>query len=636
MAGWSRQKRQKFEAAFYDFLNHYYINSRDGGQVCLGANLYDGQIWFITTVFDGLEAGIHKFFVLKSRQLGITTICRALSVFYIGLHRGLGGALVFDTAPNKESARRETETAVVDLDPSLRFPSIKHNNRDSLILANDASIAFMSAGVRKTKSSGTLGRSRGLSMAHLSEICSYDNDEGLEAFENSLSEDHPDRLYIYESTARGFNRWWELWIEAKKDPHCKCLFLGWWSKPSQRIARNDPDFQRYGVPPPTPKELEKIREVRERYGYEIKIEQLAWVRRKMNPAAQQEGDAELEFEGSVTRMQEQPWTEDEAFQQSGAVFFAPKDLRDMTMQHVSNKFETYWYSAGVEFADMKIHSPAPSLRMAELKVWEKPDPEGIYVIAADPAFGENENNDRSAAQVMRAYSDGLDQAAEYASPLINTRQFAWVIASLLGWYGADLSEVYLILELNGPGHAVWNELRSLRQQLQIGYNGKDINEKGLQRVFTNVRNFLYSRNDAVLPGKNNWHMKTTTPLKVMMMERCRDFVSNGMLHIRSLDTVEEMRTITREGDSIKAPGNMKDDKAFSTALSVHCWDQRVRPKLMQLKRTRAADAARKRLLLTDQIYLFNQNNLQHMFETKRRLRMQADRQQARMGWRYSR
>ena len=70
-------------------------------------------------------------------------------------------------------------------------------------------------------------------------MCSWDNDEGLESFKQTLSDANPDRLYIWESTARGFNQWYDMWGEARKDPaHCKCIFLGWWSKDSQRIERD--------------------------------------------------------------------------------------------------------------------------------------------------------------------------------------------------------------------------------------------------------------------------------------------------------------------------------------------------------------------------------------------------------------
>jgi len=167
MAGWTRRKREMMEEGFYLFLSRCYINSRDAGRICLGEELYDGQRRFITAVFDALENDIHKIYVLKSRQLGLSTIARALSMFLIGVHPGLKGAIVFDTDNNKNESRAELETMINDLPKTLKFPPISSNNRTGLTLANDSKVLFMSAGTRKSKTSGTLGRSVGLSLAHL-------------------------------------------------------------------------------------------------------------------------------------------------------------------------------------------------------------------------------------------------------------------------------------------------------------------------------------------------------------------------------------------------------------------------------------------------------------------------------------
>lgn len=966
--GWSREKRVAFEKAFYVFLDNCWINSKDKGFISLGENLFDGQRRFLTDVFDGLEAGIHKFYVLKSRQLGITTIVRALSIFYIGVHKGLKGALVFDTATNREEARAELVTMIKDIPAKLKFPKIKgtgEGNREGVTLINNSKILFKNAGVKKSKSSGTLGRSVGLTVAHLSELCSYDNDEGLESFEQSLSDSHPDRLYIYESTARGFNRWWEMWNEARKDPHCKCIFLGWWSKDSQVIAKDDPDFLRYGETAPSEKELAKIKAVEEQYGVRVTDEQLAWVRRKMDPTAEAQGDADPEYEGSTTRVQEQPWTEQDAFQQTGAVFFAPEKLTDITIKYASPKYQTFMYSPGIEFVDMRVYK-AHNAKSVELKVWDEPDPEGVYVLGIDPAYGENENNCRSAIQVLRCYADGVDQVAEYAWPLITTRQLAWVIASLLAWYGAGRAEARYILELNGPGGAVFNEMRSLKQQIENGYQPREVEERGLKDIFRNVKTYIYSRADSmgvgsnyhfkclsvgeILPTPSGWttmgalkvgdelfdekgqlcrvkkcspvmqkhncyeiyfedgssivadadhlwptkkglvktvdllkddysigctepiqcaekelpidpyvlglwlgdgHSKvamysgakddiealskivsetgfkvgpvtkekdrtvyyqrifglqtllreqglvnnkhvpekylrgsikqrlallqglmdtdgsidkfrqcgfnttnprlaeafqellrslgikpkffvkqpylfykgknvkckpcwqfwftayesmpifriprklarqknpvyaggkggkggmrpnrskrnkivelrrvesvpvrcievdslsrlylagrgmipthnTNTQLKVTILERLRDFVSNAMLHIRSMELIEEMKTIAREGDSIGAPGSMKDDRTIAMALAVHYWETKIKRDLMLQKRTREAEAARARLTITDQVYLFQQNQLSTFFNQKRQQRVNAARAQQRVAWR---
>lgn len=632
MAGWSRRKREMVEEAFYLFLSRCYINSRDAGRVCLGEALYDGQKRFITAVFDSLENDIHNIYVLKSRQLGITTIARALAIFLIGIHPGLKGAVVFDTDANKHESRAELEVMINDLPRTLKFPTISSNNRTGLTLANDSKILFMSAGTRKSKTSGTLGRSVGLSLALLSELCSYDNDEGLIAFENSLSDVNPDRVYIRESTARGFNAWYDMWQRARRDPmHCTCVFLGWWSKPSQAIAQDERDFALYGKDAPTTDELKKIDEVRELYGHQITIEQLAWIRRKMDPTASQVADDTDAEEVDPNLVQEQPWTEDEAFQLTGSKFFPAKHLLDQTNKYVSAKYKAYMCITGAQFIDTRIF-PAENYRMTDLKVWEEPDPEGCYVLACDPAFGENENNDRSSIQVGRCYADGIDQVAEYASPLISTDQLAWVLAGLLGWYGMGKAEARYILELNGPGTAVFQALKALRYQIENATT-KQFEERGLADIFRNVKTYIYTRPDGMGVGQN-LHFKTTSSLKVTIMEGLRSHVMSGLARIRSRAAIEEMRTIARQGDSIGAPQSKRDDCVLALALMNYYWDTAIRKSLIAQRKTRASEEARVRQTLTDQVRLFGQNQLQTFFDQKRIARAHQDRQLLRAQWRY--
>lgn len=633
MAGWSHAKRVKVEEAFYDYLNRAFVYSKDSGRICLGENLYAGQRRAITEIFDALEDDVHEIYFLKSRQLGISTIIRFLTAFLIGINPGLKGAIVFDTDFNKIAARNELEVAIKELPASLKFPKVKKNNRQGLILQNDSEVLFMSAGVRVSKTSGGLGRSVGLALAHLSELCSYADAAGLESFRNSLSDMNPDRLYIYESTARGFNLWNDMWREARADPlHKRCVFLGWWSKDSQRIDRDHRDFATYGAQYPTEAEQKKIIAVKQKYGITITPEQLAWVRRAYDPTAHADNDnTKVEYEASTDRIQEQPWTEDEAFQQSGAIFFSSEKLTDQTNKHVSKKYRSYMFLAGQEFIDMRVLQ-AENTKSIELKVWEEPEEDATYAIGCDPAFGENPTNDRSSIQVFRCYADGCDQVAEYAFALINTRQLAWALASIMGWYGFHpRNEVRYILELNGAGTAVWNELRSLKQQIDLGY-APLADEPGLKNVFRNVQAFINTKPDALGAGQN-WHIKTSGQSKVADLETLRDFTSNGQLHIRSADLVDEMKTITREDNTIKGAGSKKDDRVLAAAFALRCWVHRLRPRLVAARQTREAVEARKKLVISDQVYLFNTNTLDRFFHAKTMDRLAQQRVARKAMWR---
>lgn len=621
MAGWSKAKRKRVEAAFYEFLSQCYINSKDSGRTCLGENLYDGQRRFITEVFDALEDDIHDIYCLKSRQLGISTIVRALIIFFEGIFDGVRGAIVLDTDFNKVAARAELVGMIGDLPRSLEFPGIKFNNVHGLTLENSSTTLFFQAGVKKTKGSGALGRSIGLSLAALSELCSYDNEEGLEAFENSLSDLNPNRLYIRESTARGFNHWHTKWVEARADKeHKRCIFLGWWSKPSQSIPVSHPDFARYGMEPPTDIEARKIKEVKELYNHEITPQQLAWIRRRMDPAHL--ADAKTDHNSENYRLQEQAWVESDAFRMTGAAFFRSEPLTEQAAKNAKSPASNWMFSAGAEFVDMRVYR-APNARSTELKVWEEPKRQGIYIVSADVGYGLSERADRSSIQVCRAYADGLDQVAEYAWPLIGTKPFAWVIMALAGWYSQDNQDVYLIIERNGPGHSVWDEIVSMRSQIASGYQRTQLADMGLENIFRNIRNYVFSRPDALRPSFT-WQWQTTPgngPTgKIRLMERLRDFTNNGMLRIRSLTVMEEMKAIERVEDSIGAPSGKKDDRTVALALNVRCWEERVRRGMITRNQTRDVETAKETMTFQDAAKLFSQYQISAMFTSKHEAR----------------
>lgn len=630
MAGWTKEQADAVKAAFYEFLNRCEVKSKERGWIILGQNLYGAQTRVIEAIFDGLAEDIHDFKILKSRQLGVSTVIRALMAFWAGVFE-VTGVLCFDTSQHLQEARQELVDMLEKFPTSFNFPKMLGNNRYAITLTNKSRVNLISAGVGESKSSKTLGVGSAVSLAHRSELCNYGNVTGMETMRHSYARTNPNRLFIDESTAKGFNLWYDVWTEAKKDHHCKTIFCGWWSHPEQRIPASDSDFQRFGIQPLSKEEKERVKLVYAQYGHEITAEQIAWIRREMNPTAESDGDADPDFEGDGSRLEQQPWTEQDAFQMTGAVFFDAEKLTSQVNANVSRKYKTYSYAAGMEFTDFRVY-PAQNAKSVELKVWEEPVEESVYVISADVAFGRSEYNDRSAVQVLRCYSDGLDQVAEYAWPLINSKQFAWVIASLEGWYGGEKSEVFRIVDINGPGEATWMELQSLKHQLAYGYFGTALAEKGLQNIQRNVRNYIYTRSDSMQPGRA-WQFKAQQQLKVAIMERLRDFSSNNMLRIRSQDTIEEMRSVTREGDTIEAQGHRKDDRVYSMAMGVRCWEERARRSLITSRRTRDNEAARRRLTITDQVSLYNTAQFEAFLSGQAAQRGRLLRAQQRKSWR---
>lgn len=134
---WTPARVSAFREGFDEFKYYVKINSKEtGGGTVLGEHRYHAQLMFEDAVFGALAEDIHDIYILKSRQLGISTISRALSIYWLGMNDGLRGSMVFDTAYNTQIARREIEEVIAELPKGLGFPRVKKSNRDALILEN--------------------------------------------------------------------------------------------------------------------------------------------------------------------------------------------------------------------------------------------------------------------------------------------------------------------------------------------------------------------------------------------------------------------------------------------------------------------------------------------------------------------
>lgn len=588
----------------------------------------------LASIFDGLEEGIHDFKFLKSRQLGCSTFARAFAIFWLGVHDGLQGALILDSDANKESARREIETMIENLPASIKFPRVKSRNRYGVVLENGSKLHFFSAGTRKGRSGGGLGRSTGLNFVIASEMCQWENEEGLEALKPALSKTFPNRLFLWESTARGPNLWQSMWEEAKTDDLTqRACFIGWWARDDQRLKTGSALYKKYAAEELTDKELDRIAAVKKQYGVDIDMEQVAWFRSVIDPNQKLEED---ESEDPL-KTQEQPWTEEEAFQITGSQFFSPAKLSDVMSRTVSSEFQSYKFYHGTDFFHTRIEK-ARSLREAQLKVWEGPVSSATYVISADPAFGHKVENNNSAIQVLRCYADRIEQVAEFADSETPTSQFAWVIASLCGWYGvgdngAFRNDVEVIIELNGPGEAVWTAFKDLKNLVQSPHMRGEAQERGVRNIFQNVRNYLYQRADSYTAG-NSYQWKTTGQLKEAIFYRLRDNLSEAVLTLRSMSCVQEMQRVVRDGDSIGAPGMQRDDRTFALAMGIRCWEDKLRRRMLAEGKTKQRDEEQRRVTPADKFAIFNRNQIENMFRKNKMARINQAREARYNNWRF--
>ena len=530
--------------------------------------LLGSQTYVMDEIASGLANDIHFFVILKGRQLGITTISLALDLYWHFKNNGLQGTLTTDTEENKDMFRGTLASYMDGLPKEYKIPLIAHN-RNSLSLKNRSRIFYQVAGLR---AKGTLGRGKGITFLHGTETSSWGDEEGLASLLASLAETNPKRLYIFESTARGFNMFHDMYATAKKARTQKAIFCGWWRNQFYSSDPNSDVYKVYWDGKLTGEEKEWTRDIKKLYNYEINSRQMAWWRWKLAEGIKDDSLMYQEF----------PPTEDYAFVMTGTSYFSNSRCTDAMKVAKKMDCENYRYLMGANFQDLNVMRSTE--RLSTLKVWEEPVDTAYYVIGADPAYGSSDWADRFCIQVFRCYSDGLEQVAEFATAEMNTYQFAWAIAHIAGAYKNST----LNLEVNGPGQAVINEMRNLKRQAsamgnQMGHN--------LMDVLGSMQNYIWRRNDTMGGLSNSLGWLTTSSSKERMLSYMKDYFERGMMDIYSLDTIDEMKTIVREGGTIEASGRNKDDRVIACALACAAYAEQLQPRLTAMKHTRAVSRA---------------------------------------------
>lgn len=547
---------------FYRFCSQLRIETKEQGLKNLSP-LLGSQTYVMDEIAKGLEEDVHFFVILKGRQLGITTISLALDLYWHFIHPGLQGTLTTDTEENRDMFRSTLGMYMDGLPKEYKIPLVSHN-RNQFVLQNRSRLFYQVAG---TKKKGGLGRGKAITFLHGTETSSWGDEEGLASLLASLAETNPDRMYMFESTARGFNMFHDMYVTAKRAKTQRAIFCGWWRN---QLYSADPEsgvYKTYWDGKLTPEEREWTRDIKKLYAVEINSRQMAWWRWKMLEGIKDESLMYQEF----------PPTEDYAFVMTGTSFFSSSRCTDEAKEARKAVPDYYRYNMGANFYDTEVLKSTEKL--GTLRVWEEPIDTAYYVIGADPAYGSSDWADRFCVQVFRAYADGLEQVAEFATSEMNTYQFAWVIAHLAGAYKNST----LNLEVNGPGQAVLNEMKNLKRQAAAlgGAHGR-----GLMAVLSSMSNYIWRRNDTLGGMSNSIGWMTTPQSKERMLNYFKDYFERGMMKVLSFDLLTEMKSIVRDGGTLAAPGRGKDDRVIAAALSCAAYAEQVQPRLIAAKITR--------------------------------------------------
>ena len=540
---------------FLNFVKMLRIRSKDVGLIPLRFN--GAQLYILDELCRGLEDGVTTFLFLKARQLGASTFFLALDLFWAFEYKGLVGAFVTHDEASRDQFRDQI-TLNLNMLPDGYKKNIMINNRTLLTFENASMFRYLVAGTKQSGSS-KLGRSGGCNYCHSSETAFYGNVDDLASLQQTFSDKYGHRLYVFESTANGFNHFQEMWETALSSPAQRAVFVGWWRNEAFEFSSEHPLYIKYmpqGTKTPmTELEAKKVRQVKKLYGFDITSGQLAWYRYMLENKCN--GDQAMAD-------QEVPWTADDAFVSTGSQFFTDSSITYQSKEAKQKLCKPFLFKMTEHWDELEV---VPSrVGNASLKVWEEPVHNGVYVMGVDPAYGSSPEADQTVLSIFRCYSDRLEQVAEYCSNSIQTYQCAWVLAFLGGWY----QDIMVNLELNGPGTAVFNELKVLKNQTR---DLQGLSDKSLYNCMARMRDFRFLRPDSMMGGSTIRHWRTNMDNKRAMFHRMKDFLELGLVRIRSMHCLEEMRRIEIDEGFIAAGGRSKDDRPFAAGLAIWAWDQ---------------------------------------------------------------
>ena len=546
----------------YDLLTSVEVDTKELGRCRVDPWL--SQRIVVDAVAKGLQEGVHEFVVLKCRQVAITTVCSVIELFWALANAGVQGAIIADRTDNLERLRRIFAALLETLPSEWRSSEHKlvQNNRNGMAFANRSVIDLMAAA-----SNPDLGASRALNMLHATECGTWKSLAGVESLKASLARQNPHRLYIWESIANGFNWYYNFVQQAKADRHMRFIFIGFWANPTYSIPKDDPDYKTYWDGHLTAEEITRARYVKQQYNIIIKPEQIAWWRR------------ESEFRAEEYMLRHYPWHERECFIASGSGFFPAARTLEISEQlsPTSPPYKGYKYTFDDKFLASHIDQVSKP-DDAMLKVWEPPEPGGVYVIGVDPSGGGGGDSDDHAIQVLRCFADKIVQVAEFQTNKPLTYQLAWVLAHLAGAYRDHLAN----LEVTGVGAAVLPEVRNLRQLAERGILAGAPEAGNILDMIGQVRWFLYKRPDTMGGAGNVIAWKANSDNKHQVYSELRDSLMLRRLEIRSPKLIAQMQSIVEDEGWIGAGPDTgeNDDLVSALVLAHHAWVEWRRPGLV--------------------------------------------------------
>lgn len=452
--------------------------------------------------------------ILKGRQQGLSTYVGARIYWRLSQRRAKKGLVVAHKADSTRALfdmyRRYHDSCPELLKPSTQYSSRKELRFDRL----DTGIMVATAG------GDGIARGETISDAHLSEIAFWPSTTAAENL-NSLLQSIPngdDTEIFIESTANGFNKFYELWCSAVKgESEFEPFFAAWFESLEYRL--------------PVPDGFERTFEesdLAERF--ELDDAQLEWRRKKIAAT------------GRELFMQEYPCTPDEAFIASGRPVFDPAQIEELksAAPAVIRRMDVEETEAGWRISDMSV---------GRLLVYRERDPLDSYCIGADVGMGVRDG-DWSVAHIL----DSEKRQVAVWRGQVHPDFFATILDALGRYYNNAL----VAPERNNHGI-----LTCVRLWKDLAY----------PNVYLDVSEGQTEDRDSLNIG-----FLTSQRTRPLIIDRLRAALRERDLSVYDADTFQEMKTFVVTGSGrMEAESGCHDDCVMALAIANHIHPGRWQP-----------------------------------------------------------
>ena len=441
--------------------------------------------------------------ILKARQQGISTYC-AGRVFWKTYFTGNSRSVVMahDSATS-DALFDMSKNIIARMEPKYAPVFKKSNAKEIQFDHNDAKYRLYTAG------SPEAGRGTTPTIAHLSEVAFWQHDEKILAgLFQGISQAEGTEV-ILESTANGaagaFFRLWQGAVAGENEyiP----IFIPWFVTSEYR--RETPSGFELTVEEDEYKKL-----------YDLDDEQMYWRRLKIG-----EG-------GERKFRQEYPATADEAFLVSGHNVF---DQEKVALMKPVDPVSARSYN--------DISGSYEEEREGQLQIWEYPNWDDNYIIAADVAQGVGQ--DYSCAVVMNTQRHIL---AVFRDNYIDPSLFGEALFYLGRYYNNAL----LCVENNSIGIATTERLRQM-QYVNLYYQLKPADKANVHYLTEGEK-----------PG-----FRTTQASKPAIIALLQNAIIDDDIYVPSKDCISELKTyVSDDNRKMNALEGCHDDTVMSMAMAL--------------------------------------------------------------------